>query len=529
MRQVLPSPAIEPATFVDWRRDLADVRAGTPDGLFCIDVEMDITGSSFRDPAGHVFVRDGRLLRQVNHEYAADYDQLMASGLYESLAARQLLVPHDEVEERPHGADAYRVLQPERIPFISYPFEWTFSQLKSAALTTLAAQRLAVEQGMGLKDASAYNVQFIGSAPVLIDTLSFERWTEGTPWVAYRQFCQHFLGPLALMSATDVRLSSLSRVFIDGPPLDLVSALLPVTSRFHPSLLTHVHLHAAAQARHGGAVATARVTSASHETTAAAGASGSIAVSGRTATRHRKTFSKRAMLGLIDHLESAVNRLTYRPEGTTWADYYANTNYSESAMSEKQRLVAQLLAAGHETPHVVWDLGANTGAFSRIAADAGAYVVAIDADPAAAERHVLDGRTRDERRILPLVMDLSNPSSAMGWAHRERASLEERGPADVALALGLLHHVTIANHVPFEMSADFFARLGRTLIIEFVPRGDSQVDAMLARMPKAADGFTREAFENAYAERFEIQDVEAIAGSSRVLYRMTKKEGGWGR
>lgn len=454
---------------------------------------MDVTGSSFRDPAGHVFVRDGQLLRQVNRDYAADYHHLMASGLYESLADRRLLVAHDEVPEPADSEGAYCILRPERIPFISYPFEWTFSQLKAAALTTLAAQRIAVGQGMVLKDASAYNVQFVGSAPVLIDTLSFERWTEGQPWVAYRQFCQHFLGPLALMSATDVRLSSLSRVFIDGPPLDLVSALLPMTSRFHPSLLTHVHLHAAAQARHGADVPVERKTAA---------------------------FTKQAMLGLIDHLESAVNRLTYRPDGTVWANYYENTNYSDAAMSEKQRLVARLIASGSEALKTVWDLGANTGVFSRLAADAGAYVVAIDSDPAAAERHALDGRTRDECRILPLVMDLSNPSSAMGWAHRERASLEERGPADVVLALGLLHHVTIANHVPFELSADFFARLARTLIIEFVPRGDSQVDAMLSRMPKASDGFTREAFESAYAKRFEIADVEPIAGSARILYRM---------
>lgn len=449
-------------------------------------------------------MRDGRLLRQVNRGYAADYDHLMTSGLYDSLAGRQLLVSHDEVLEPADSDDAYRILRPERIPFISYPFEWTFSQLKSAALTTLAAQRLAVEQGMVLKDASAYNVQFVGAVPVLIDTLSFERWTEGSPWVAYRQFCQHFLGPLALMSATDVRLASLSRVFIDGPPLDLVSALLPITSRFHPSLLTHVHLHAAAQAKHGNAGATPAVTAEVNLT---------------------KAFSKRAMLGLIDHLESAVSRLTYRPEGTTWADYYAHTNYSEAAMSEKQRLVSTMLepSAGREAPRLVWDLGANTGAFSRLAADAGAYVVAIDGDPAAAERHVLDGRTRDERRILPLVIDLANPSSAMGWAHRERASLEERGPADVVLALGLLHHVTIANHVPFPLSADFFARLGRSLIIEFVPRGDSQVDAMLARMPKAADGFTREAFEAAYGARYVFEGAEPIAGSARVLYRMRRR------
>lgn len=456
---------------------------------------MPVAGSSFRDPSGHVFSRDGQLRRQVNESYAADYDHLMASGLYDALTRRGLLVQHDEVQEPPDRGQAYKVLQPELVPFVSYPFEWAFSQLKAAALATLAIQRAAVEHGMVLKDASAFNVQFVGASPVLIDTLSFERWAVGTPWVAYRQFCQHFLGPLALMSATDVRLGTLSRVYVDGPPLDLVSGLLPVSSRFSPALFMHLHLHAKAQARHGNA-----------------------AIAGKVPT----TFSKRAMLGLIDNLESAVGRLTYNPSGTTWADYYANTNYTESAMAEKHRLVERVLQV--DRPRVVWDLGANTGAFSRVAADTGAYTLAIDGDPAAVERAALDGQSRNERRVLPLVMDLSNPTSDMGWAHDERQSLAARGPADTVLALGLIHHLSLANQVPFRMTAEYLARLGRTLVIEFVPRSDSQVVGMLSRMPHADGQYTQDAFEAAYRERFDVLDAEVIPGTSRRLYRMRRLE-----
>ena len=451
-------------------------------------------GGSFRDPSGHVFRRGGRILRQVNHAYASDYDQLIASGLYRALTERGLLVGHEEVAEAPDREPGYRVLAPERIPFISYPFEWAFSQLKAAARATLSIHRLAVEHGMVLKDASAFNVQFVGSSPILIDSLSFERWAEGTPWVAYRQFCQHFLGPLALMSATDVRLGTLSRLFIDGPPLDLVSTLLPVTSKFHPSLLVHLHLHARAQAKHGGA-----------------------AIAGRTPT----SFTRRAMLGLVDHLESAIERLSYKAAGTTWADYYANTNYTDAAMAEKHRLVEGMLDASR--PATTWDLGANTGAFSRLAADAGAYTLAIDGDPAAVERAVLAGQARKERRILPLVMDLANPTGSMGWAHQERSSLAERGPADTLLALGLIHHLTLSNHVPFAMTADFLSRLGRTLIIEFVPPTDSQVVGMLSRMPRAEAGYSVERFEQAYRERFEMLESEPIPGTERRLYRMESR------
>lgn len=455
------------------------------------DAATAVSGS-FRDPSGHVFTRDGRLLRQVNAVYAADYGHLHESGLYEHLAGRGLLVPHRETTESPDRPGAYCVIAPERVPFISYPFEWAFSQLKTAALTTLAVQRAAVDHGMVLKDASAYNIQFIGAAPLLIDTLSFERWQEGTPWVAYRQFCQHFLAPLALMSATDVRLGALSRLFIDGPPLDLVSRLLPVSSKFHPSLLVHLHMHARAQARHGG---------------------GSL-----DDKRQASAFTKHAMLGLVEHLESAVSRLTYTPAGTTWADYYDHTNYSADAMADKHRIVAALIAAA--APSSVWDLGANTGAFSRTAADAGAYTIALDGDPAAVERHVLDNRGRNERRILPLVMDLANPTGALGWAHEERMSLASRGPADLVLALGLIHHLSLSNQVPFGMTADFFASVGRTLVIEFVPRTDSQVAAMLSRMPTADERYTLDAFERAYAERFVILDAQPIPRSDRRLYRM---------
>ena len=458
------------------------------------DGEVTSVSGSFRDPSGHVFRRAGRVLRQVNQRYAADYDHLIASGLYDRLAGRRLLVSHEEVSEPPDRGDAYRILAPELIPFISYPFEWAFSQLKAAALTTLAIQRLAVEQGMVLKDASAYNIQFVGAAPMLIDTLSFERWVDGTPWVAYRQFCQHFLGPLALMSATDVRLGSLSRLFIDGPPLDLVSRLLPLSSKFRPSLLMHLHVHARAQARHGGA-----------------------AISQRTPT----AFTKRAMLGLVEHLESAVQRLACKPGGTAWADYYDHTNYSEAAMAEKHRLVSEAIAAAR--PCTVWDMGANTGAFSRIAADTGAYTVAIDGDPAAVERAALAGQASKERRILPLLMDLANPSPAMGWAHQERGSLIDRGPADLVLALGLIHHLTLSNHVPFAMTAEFFARIGQRLVIEFVPQTDSQVVGMLSRMPKAADGYAQEAFERAYRCHFDILSSTPITGTDRHLYHMSRR------
>ena len=207
--------------------------------------------ASFRDPSGFLFTRDGVLYRQVNQVYAEDYRKLMDSGLYAKLVKAGLLIPHTEVDIEPANKKlAFKVLCPEYVPFISYPYEWSFGQLKDAALATLSIQKRALKAGMVLKDASAYNIQFQRGKPTLIDTLSFEIYQEGEPWVAYRQFCQHFLAPLALMAYQDVRLSQLLRVYIDGIPLDLASELLPARTRWNLGLATHIHLHARAQKRY---------------------------------------------------------------------------------------------------------------------------------------------------------------------------------------------------------------------------------------------------------------------------------------
>ena len=241
-----------------------------------------IVPGSFRDPSGFPFFRNSSLFRQINLVYREHYDQLLASGLYERLVVEGLLIPHEEVGEPPFQTEnAYKVIRPELIPFISYPYEWCFSQLKDAALTTLRIQRIALEYNMSLKDCSAYNIQFHNGKPAFIDTLSFEILPKGRPWIAYRQYCQHFLGPLALMAYKDLRLNQLQRCHIDGIPLELTTKMLPARTRFVPSLLAHIHLHAKSQSYFGQS----RVP------------------------RSRFEMSLNALHGLVDNLENAVQRL----------------------------------------------------------------------------------------------------------------------------------------------------------------------------------------------------------------------------
>ncbi|MGB2768633.1 MAG: SAM-dependent methyltransferase [Candidatus Zixiibacteriota bacterium] len=450
--------------------------------------------SSFRDPSGFVFTRDGSVYRQVNRAYEDNYDHLMRSGLYESLVGSGLLIPHDEVETESAGAEgAYKILKPELIPFISYPYEWCFSQLKDAASTTLQVQKTAVDFGMTLKDSSAYNVQFLNGRPVFIDTLSFERYREGQTWAAYRQFCQHFLAPLALMSYRDVRLSQLSRVYLDGIPLDLAGSLLPFRSRLRFSLLSHIHLHAKSQKYFAD----------------------------KSPAANRRRMSLKGFLGLIDSLQSAVERLKWRPQGTEWADYYEKVGYSQEALEHKRELVRGFLESMN--PSMVWDLGANTGLFSRIAGERGITTISFDVDPAAVEKNYLECREQGQCNILPLVLDLTNPSPSIGWRNRERDSFVERGPADTVLALALIHHLAISNNLPVKEIADFFGKICDRLIIEFVPKSDSQVQRLLSTREDIFADYTQQAFERSFREHFRIQSCANIRDTKRTLYLMEKR------
>ena len=451
--------------------------------------------SSFRDPSGFLFCRDDSVYRQVNMAYKADYDHLMNSGLYETLVDTELLLPHEEADiEGAEPDQAYRIIKPELIPFISYPYEWSFSQLRDAALTTLAIQKKSLDFGMSLKDASAYNIQFRKGSPILIDTLSFEEYREGEPWVAYRQFCQHFLAPLALMGHRDIRLNQLLRIYIDGVPLDLASSLLPYRTRFSFSLLSHVHLHAKSQKHF---------------------ADKTVNVTGRK-------MGRLSFLGLIDNLESAVRKLQWRPQGTEWADYYEDTNYSVDALHQKKQLVTEFL--DKTSPKTVWDLGANTGLFSRIASGMGIQTVSFDVDPACVERIYLECIKEGETNILPLLLDLTNPSPSIGWENQERMSLLERGPADTVLALALIHHLAISNNLPLNMIADLLGKICHSLIIEFVPKSDSQVQRLLSTREDIFPNYTQQAFENESGKYFLIEKSAKLKDSDRTLYLMVRRQ-----
>jgi hypothetical protein len=458
--------------------------------------ESEVLGGSFRDPSGFVFRYEGDVYRQVNESYASTLEKLESSGLYAELVEAGLLVDHQDAAVPAPGLGVpFRILRPRQVPFVSYPYEWCFGQMKDAALATLDVQGRAIRRGLSLKDASAFNIQFFKGRPTLIDTLSFESYAEGRAWVAYRQFCEHFLAPLLLIRHVDPWLARLAALTVDGIPLRIASKLLPWRTVFHPTALIHVHLHARSIGHFGGQAVPKRLK--------------------------ERGLSRNGMVNLIEGLQSAIHGIRWAPEGTEWAEYEDEHRYAEPTQAAKRQVLGELVAA--LKPGVVWDLGANAGEFSRIAAAHGADVLSIDIDPAAVERNYLRTRERGETNILPLCIDLTNPSSDLGWAGKERSSLTKRSNADVVLALALVHHLAIGANVPFRNMAAWFASLAPNLVIEFVPKTDEQAQRLLLSRDDVFDDYTRPAFEASFRQFFDLCAVHELPQSDRVIYHCVRR------
>lgn len=464
--------------------------------------------ASFRDPSGSVYVDGQTIYRSINALYVEDWEHVRGSGLLEKAMkiggmseVREVPVPEGLVKK-----DRMKFLQAERVPFVSYPYEWSFSQLKDAALLTLGLQRLALEHDCVLKDASAYNVLFNGSTPVFIDILSFEKWRDERPWEAYAQFCRHFLAPLALQAYVGPQCGLLSRQWIDGVPLDLTCAMLPGRARLSLGLTVHLFMHSKMQTRHADG----------HQ-------------AGKAKTLR---MTRQGMLDITDSLQSAVAALKPPSAKTEWGDYYEDTNYTAEAMRAKENIVveaARSFAAKNERPELAVDLGANNGRFSHLIAPYFSFVVASDIDPAAVEAHYLQLKKNGQQQnnVLPLIQDLTSPSPALGWNLRERASLIDRARADMVLALALCHHLHFTGGIPFAEMATFFKNMlrpGGLLLVEFVPADDSQVKRLLAARSVNLEHYTLESFsESLHLVGLKEISSQKIPGSGRTLLQFIKQ------
>ena len=433
--------------------------------------------ASFRDPASRVYANGEVVVREIAASYIPEYDHLMQSGLYRELVEEGMLIPHREAKRNDHSI----TIIPERVPFISYPYEWTFGQLQEAALVTLMINRIAMKHGMMLKDASAYNMQVVHDRMCLIDTCSFMDYQPGMPWGPYAQFLRHFVCPMLLVKHFNPYTAmKLLQTNIDGIPVPLVARLMPFSTRFNGGMWAHIF---------------------------------SQSLKFAVDPKRSVTMNQMVLIALLNNLQKFVGSLTYKPPAGDFLQYAELGSYSRESLEDKKIIVQQFIALVKDTSFL--DLGSNTGDYSRMAAAAGKQVIAIDSD----HDCILDLYEANGKAILPLVVDIVQPSPGIGWANRERASFSDRvGKVDCIMALAIIHHLCLKNNIPLDMVADLLKDHARSLIIEWVPPEDKKAQLLLGQ--KKVPTYDHQTFINAFTRYFVINQASQIKGSDRILYFM---------
>lgn len=456
--------------------------------------------ASFRDPANQVFYLDGRVLRGLDDRAAADWRALEERGLYETLRERGLVatrvLPDEEKQGLPGTGSWALVLEHQRVPFVSYPYEWSFAMLRDAALLQLDLLSTALDSGTSMKDGYAYNVQWRGVHPAFVDIGSFEP-TTGGPWAGYRQFCQTFLYPLMLQAYRDVAFQPFLRGAIEGITPEQMRNLLSFRDRFRRGVWKNVHLHEALSRRFA-------------------------AQSARDVEREARSsgFSVEITKAMVAKLRKLVGRLEWKRARSTWSDYRRICSYSDADTTAKAAFVERAVASAE--PSFVLDLGCNEGTFARIAARRAETVVAVDSDALVVDHLYRALREEGVDNVLPLVIDLTDPSPARGWRCVERKSFGERARADVVLALALVHHLAIAGNVPINEVAEWLRTLGGTVLVEVPHRDDPMVGRLLANKPAHLhDDYALETFLGAFAPLFRVRAQETLPGGTRTLVHLS--------
>ncbi len=455
--------------------------------------------SSYRDPDGYIAYINGDVHRCVLNKNAAIL-QDNYQDFFKEAVSRGLLVPFTPANgDAPDGG---ALLKLDPVPLISYPYEWGFEQLKDAALLTLDICLLALDYGLTLKDATAFNAQQYKGRMIFIDHTSFEPSDNTLPWRPYSQFCKHFLAPLWMISYRGFNANKHFCTHLDGIELSEACVALPFFARFKPAIFLHIYLH--------NYLINANKNKKS--------------VSEREVLKKKAADGKKPVgnqKAYLEHLKRVVEGIKPPKYDTEWHDYYHNTNYDAGAFEEKEAIIEK--AVSGKKYKCVWDVGGNNGHFSRIISKHADMVVSMDIDYAAVDLNYRKNRKDNVTNSYPLVLDLSNPSPALGFANEERKKLEERSKPDMIVALAVIHHLTVTYNIPFQMLAEYFSSFGADVLLEFVDREDSQFQKLLTNKSDAYPHYTKEAFEAAFSTVFEIEGKTDMANKHRCLYSLKPK------
>lgn len=464
---------------------------------------------SFRDRGSRVATHEDQIFRCLDDQAWKDWQAISNTPFFRDASARGHLVPTTEVaaDQRtrlpPPLPDSAGLLRHERVPFVSYPYEWPFALLKRAALLHLALMERALRDDVILKDASPYNVQFRGVEPVFIDIGSLVPLPPGSPWIAYRQFCELFLFPLMLQAYRGIPFQPILRGSLEGISVGEFSRWLSLRDLFRRGVFSHVVLHS---------LLTRSVRPSERSVTSDLGRSG---------------FDRSLIEKNVARLTRLVEGLNWSPRASAWLDYDQTSPMVARDSEAKTARVTEVAAARRRT--LAWDLGCNLGRYSRILARHTDHVVALDSDAACAQRLANDLAAEKVTNILPLVCNMANPSPAQGWGGRERTTLEDRGRPDLVLCLGLIHHLVISANIPLDQVVAWLARLGGELVIEFPTKNDPMVRSLLRNKPDQYADYELEAFEAELERSFRIERKECLPSQERFLFHgIPRSDGGGG-
>jgi SAM-dependent methyltransferase len=456
--------------------------------------------ASFRDPRARVFYHHGAVYRALSGEASRDWALFRESRLFGEATLKGALVATEEAD--PHAVPTplgrwKTVLAHDAVPFVSYPYEWTFGMARAAALLQLDLLSAALDEGLVLRDGSAFNVQWVGSRPMFIDVTSFGRLRPGDAWAGYRQFCSQCLNPLLLHAYKGVPFGPWLRGDMEGIEPDALASLCSVLDLLRSGVFAHVYLHARLQARYQGSDRSVR----------------DAVRDGRLGTG--------AIRSTVRSLRRVIAGLRPPPSRSAWTDYGAAPGYAPADHAKKRAFVEHVLKARRRA--LVWDLGCNTGEYARLAADHSTYVIAIDRDHDCVD--ALFHACAQEKRLnlLPLVTNVVNPSPNQGWRQRERTTLASRGRPELVLGLALLHHLAIGANVPIAEIVELLSELGDEVVVEFVDRRDPMAQRLLRNREDDVYDYSRECFEAHLAQAFRVERREELAGGLRVLYHGTRQ------
>ena len=458
---------------------------------------------SFRDRNNLVFYGSGSVYRGLSEQALENWDLLASKAFFKEYRQKGLIIATETVDLEKEISTStfadhwFAFLKHQPIPFISYPYEWSFGMLKDAALLQLDLLSAALAEDMILKDSTPYNIQWQGSNPVFIDIPSFEKLNTGAPWAGYRQFCEMYLFPLMLTAYKNIFHIPLLRGNLEGIPLDQMNSLLSVRDYLRPGMLFHVYLHLKAQSKYSNAKQDIK------------------------ADLKESGFHKSLIEANVKRLRKLVQNLDWKILKTEWSHYSSFRTYSDSELAMKKDFVRK--AAATQQWKLAWDLGCNTGEFTQIISDHCEYVVGMDIDPLAIEFFYQNLKKTGVKTILPLVNNIADPSPGLGWMNLERKILRDRGTPNLILCLALIHHIVLSANIPLKGFIQWLASLGGALIIEYVTKDDPMVKVLLQNKEDNYSDYNQEHFESCLKEFFDIKASQPLESGTRIIYYATPK------